>query len=224
MATKSFKTVLTLQGMEQRAVPATLLNGNLYIIGTPVADVVRVQTVSTADGNRLQVTENGVAELFKSSDVHIIKFWGLDGDDKFVYHGGKDVIAVGGSGNDTIVTGGGDDKLYGGNDRDVLKSGAGNDYLQGDSGNDWLEGGEGNDKLCGNSGNDVLDGGDGDDKLMGGAGKNVMFGGNGNDQFWFGPADSGALSAPVDTPDGTAYYYGIQDAHHSPGDMDRIWK
>jgi Ca2+-binding RTX toxin-like protein len=223
MAAKTTKTSLTLQGMEERAVPATLMNGNLYIIGTPANDVVKVEHISVNGVSMLQVTENGAVEQYKASDVHLIKFWGLDGDDKFVYHGEKDVIASGGNGNDTLITGGGNDKLYGGNGNDVLIGGAGNDSIWGGKGNDYLEGDDGNDRLYGEKGDDVLDGGNGNDILRGGAGKDVLFGGNGNDQFYGADKDSGALSSPVTTPDGTATNFGIQDAHHVPGDQDRIW-
>lgn len=218
------KTTLTLQGMEQRAVPAMLLNGNLYITGTPMNDVVEVKHVVVDGANKIQVTENGTDKLYNAGKVHLIKFWGLDGDDSFEYHGMRDVIAVGGTGNDTLISSGGNDKLYGGNDRDVLKSGSGNDALWGGKGNDRLIAGEGNDRLYGEQDNDILDGCDGNDKLHGGTGKDVMWGGYGNDQFWFGPADAGALSAPVTTPSGTATNYGIQDVHHTAGDMDRVWK
>lgn len=220
MAAKNLKSVsLNLQGMEERAVPASLSNGILYVVGTPHNDVVDVRRVTTDTSDVIQVTMNGHVSNWTPSKVHLIKFWGLDGHDNFVYQGGKDVIADGGAGNDTIQTGGGNDKLYGGSGRDVLVAGAGNDLLKGGSGNDWLEGGAGNDHLYGEDGNDVLDGQSGNDSINGGAGKDVAFGGSGNDEFWGVANNTGGLSAPVTTPDGTAYTYGIQDA--SSGDY--IW-
>jgi Ca2+-binding RTX toxin-like protein len=224
MAVKSIKSVsLTLQAMEERAVPASMANGILYIVGTPDNDTVDVRTVSVNNTNMIQVTENGSVDYWKPSDVHLIKFWGLDGNDTFIYHGSKDVVASGGNGYDYIKTDGGNDHLYGGNGNDTLIAGAGNDKLWGGNGSDRLEGGDGNDVLYGEKGNDVLDGGNGNDQLHGGDGKDVMFGGNGNDQFWGGSHDTGMLSAPVTTPDGTATSYGIQDAHNVPGDQDKIW-
>jgi Ca2+-binding RTX toxin-like protein len=222
MAAKFTKS-LTLQGMEERAVPATMANGILYITGTPFNDVVEVQHVAVNDQNMIQVTENGAVEQFKASTVHLVKFWGLDGDDTFTAKTMRDVVAVGGNGHDTIVTGGGNDRLYGGNGHDVLKGGAGNDKVWGGDGGDRLIGGDGNDWLHGEKGNDVLDGCDGNDKLWGGAGKDVLFGGIGNDEFRGGKNDVGELSAPVTVPDGTAYFYGIQDANTRTGEQDRIW-
>lgn len=67
--------------------------------------------------------------MYDGDKIHFIKFWDLDGDDSFEFHGMRDVITVGGSGNDTLICSGSNDKLYGGSDRDVLKSGAGNDAL-----------------------------------------------------------------------------------------------
>lgn len=218
MASKNIS--LTLQGMEERAVPATLLNGNLYVVGTPMNDTVEVQRVETSNGDMIQVNQNGVNEYFTPSQIHLVKFWGLDGDDSFVYHGSKDVVAIGGTGHDTLISGGGNDKLHGGSGHDVLKGRSGNDVIHGDNGNDWLAGGEGNDKLHGDKGNDVLLGGDGNDVLRGGAGKDVAFGGNGNDNFYGLAKDTGSLSAPISTPYGTAYFYGVQDFTSG---QDRIW-
>lgn len=224
MSAKSSKSVsLTLQGMEDRAVPATLANGVLYIVGTPFNDVVEVAPVTVGGVNKVQVTANGAVEQFKAADVHLIKFWGLDGDDRFESHGSKDVIAEGGTGNDHLRTRGGNDKLYGRSGHDTLISGSGNDSVWGGSGNDRLYGGDGNDKLYGESGRDVLSGGAGNDRLSGGSGLDVAFGGIGNDQFYGVKDNHGGLSAPVNTPDGTAYTYGIQDANTNPGDRDTIW-
>jgi len=218
MASK--KIFLTLQGMEERAVPATLLNGNLNIVGTPTNDTVDVRRVDTANGDMIQVNQDGNYQYFTPSQVHLVKFWGLDGDDSFVYSGSKDVVAMGGAGSDTLISGGGNDKLHGGSGHDLLRGHDGNDILLGDAGNDWLSGGDGNDKLHGDKGNDVLLGGDGNDVLRGGAGKDVAFGGNGNDQFYGLAQDTGSLSAPISTPYGTAYFYGIQDFDSN---QDRIW-
>ncbi|HEX3148916.1 MAG TPA: calcium-binding protein [Gemmataceae bacterium] len=222
MAAK-FTSKLTLHGMEERAVPASMANGILYITGTPFDDVVDVRHVTVNDTNMIQVTENGAVEQFKASTVHLIKFWGLDGDDSFTASTMRDIVAVGGSGNDTIVTSGGNDHLYGGNGRDVLKGGAGNDHIWGGDGGDRIIGGAGNDWLYGEKGNDVLDGCDGNDKLWGGAGLDVEWGGAGNDEFHGAKNNVGLLSAPVTTPSGTAYNYGIQDANTLPGDHDKVW-
>lgn len=222
MFANAIKTRLTLQGMEDRLVPATLLNGNLYIIGTPLNDSVDVRHVDVNGTNTVQVTENGAVSYFKSSSVHLIKFWGLDGDDEFVYQGMRDVVAHGGTGDDRIVTSGGNDHIYGHTGNDTLKGGSGNDVIHGNDGSDWIMGGAGNDKLFGENGSDKLDGGEGNDAIHGGSGLDVAFGGNGNDKFYGLKYNSGNLSGPVNLPSGTAYTFGVQDAHKVSGDFDKV--
>jgi Ca2+-binding RTX toxin-like protein len=212
MAARNLKSVsLTLQGMEERAVPAALANGVVAIKGTAGNDTVDVRTVTINRVDMIQVTQNGVVAAFRAGAVHLITFNGGKGDDEFEYFGSKDVIAHGGAGNDYIRTGGGNDHLYGDAGDDTLISNSGNDEVRGGSGNDWLEGGAGNDKLYGGKGDDVLQGGTGNDRIDGGAGLDVAWGGYGNDKFYNLSADAGALSAPVYSADGTAYNYGIQD-------------
>lgn len=224
MAATTRKSVsLTLQGLAERAVPAVLANGNLYITGTPFNDAIEVRHVVVGETNMIEVEQTGAAvQQFLAARVHLVKIWGLDGDDTITAHIGKDVVAIGGGGDDVITTGGGNDRLYGGNGYDVLVSGAGNDGLWGGNGNDWLEGGAGNDRLYGEKGNDVLDGGRGNDVIHAGAGNDVGFGGLGNDVFYGLKRDVGGLSAPVSTPSGTTYVFGIQDANVNAGDVDRI--
>lgn len=73
----------------------------------------------------------------------------------------RNLVLIGGDGNDLIV---------GFNTADTLDGGLGNDTLDGAEGNDTLIGGAGNDLLVGGAGNDLLNGGIGIDTLRGGLG------------------------------------------------------
>ncbi|WP_201832310.1 calcium-binding protein [Microvirga zambiensis] len=77
----------------------------------------------------------------------------------------KDGLAVGKSGNDTVL---GDSRA------NVLLGGGGNDTLRGRGATDAIDGGIGNDKLYGDSGDDLLSGGLGRDTLIGGAGSDYF--------------------------------------------------
>ncbi|GLQ34593.1 hypothetical protein GCM10007939_08760 [Amylibacter marinus] len=103
-------------------------------------------------------------------------------------HGGDgdDVIIIGNnSTNSTALGGRGDDMLVSGHGADVLIGGAGNDQLVGNNGADQLRGGNGRDVLLGGAGDDFLRGGHGDDTLQGGMGDDTLVGGSGSDQFVF---------------------------------------
>jgi hypothetical protein len=104
-----------------------------------------------------------------------------------------DLLAYGGSGNDTIYGGAGNDTVHAGPGNDIVYSQAGNDdlyggsgsdRLNGGSGNDYLNGGAGNDSLFGSSGVDYLNGSTGNDYLRGGSGSDRMFGSAGNDRIY----------------------------------------
>lgn len=89
----------------------------------------------------------------------------------------KDVIILGGAGNDTIDTASDDVSVDGG---------AGNDYIVSVSANSTIKGGAGNDSLIGSTeieNDDYFLGGDGADTLSGGTGKDTLTGGNGKDVF-----------------------------------------
>ncbi|XVV16228.1 calcium-binding protein [Actinoplanes sp. CA-131856] len=75
------------------------------------------------------------------------------------------LLAYGGTGNDTIRGASAGDILYGGSGADKLYGNGGADRIHGDSGNDRLDGG---------AGNDTLNGGAGKDQLVGGAGTNHL--------------------------------------------------
>jgi Ca2+-binding RTX toxin-like protein len=181
--------------LEDRFLMAAYIDrvGNLIVEGTSARDVAFVQ-VRQAD---VQVTLNGGIQRFPRSRVTagVVKFYGLDGDDRFTNSTALQAFAYGGRGNDTLNGGPGQDYLDGGDGNDILHAGEGNDTLRGGGGNDSLFGREGHDVLHGDDGHDRLDGGDDDDDLYGGRGNDtldggrgndVLFGGDGNDQLWGG--------------------------------------
>lgn len=125
-----------------------------------------------------------------------------DKNDKVVNKTPVELMAFGGSGNDTLWGGsgrdvlsgesgvdylygqGGNDGLYGDAGNDWVFAGSGNDTLTGGTGDDWLEGEAGNDKIWGEAGNDNLQGGTGNDTLHGDAGNDNVVGGAGNDRLY----------------------------------------
>ena len=100
-------------------------------------------------------------------------------------------IAVGGEGDDVLISGGrstvfvrggsGNDWILGGTANDVLSGEDGNDVIDGGAGNDMVRGHRGTDQLLGGEGDDVIDGGLDDDRLGGGDGADVLIGGRGDD-------------------------------------------
>lgn len=96
-----------------------------------------------------------------------------------------DLVALGTSGNDTIIPGSplSTDDYYvnGGAGNDTITTSDGDDFLVGGAGNDNLTGGGGNDKFIGGAGNDILDGGSGNDLLSGGDGNDTIRSGAGQD-------------------------------------------
>jgi hypothetical protein len=106
-------------------------------------------------GDKTKVT-CGLGELTMWVRVHA-----YDRGDSVTNKTRLQLIAYGGSGNDTIRGASAGDLIYGG---------SGNDTVYGNGGNDKIFGGSGRDKLYGGSGNDRLIGGTGKDKLRGGPG------------------------------------------------------
>ncbi len=100
---------------------------------------------------------------------------------------GKEGLAWGGDGNDTINASGGDNIVQGGKGDDALHGGTGAQYLAGDDGKDTLTGGSGDDTLYGGKGDDVLYGNSGNDKLYGNSGNDRLYGGPGRDTLSGGP-------------------------------------
>ena len=106
-------------------------------------------------GDRTKVT-CGLGELTERIRVRV-----YDRGDSVTNKTRLQLIAYGGSGNDTIRGASAGDLIYGE---------SGNDTVYGNGGNDKILGGSGRDKLYGGSGNDRLIGGPGKDKLRGGPG------------------------------------------------------
>ena len=188
-----------------------LVDGVLYVIGTPGKDIVNVKEVGRRDP-QIKVTAN--------FDVGDRRRGGSDGGSyggrdrgRNDCRGGSDGGSDGGGdhgadvsyfnpadveriaiylcdGDDHAVvgSGGSDGGSDGGTDGGLdiptlIDGGAGDDQLTGGAGNDILIGGSGNDHLNGRGGNDALSGGAGKDKLSGGHGLDVLIGGIGRDQL-----------------------------------------
>ncbi|WP_299493196.1 calcium-binding protein [Acaryochloris sp. IP29b_bin.137] len=124
-------------------------------------DISTVETLEVnSDGGDDQFT---VGDLSKTGLKNVIFNAGdgsdlLDGADATT-----DLLAVGGSGNDTLTSGSGKDTLMGENGNDILRGGRGADLLTGGAGNDIMFGGRGADDLNGGTGNDVMRGNRGAD-------------------------------------------------------------
>jgi len=168
---------LRLEQVEGRDVPSVTLpdpgqvvGGVLTITSDAGSDVVVVSS-DPATGD-IVVTAAGQAPVtFSSGDVSTILFVGGAGDDMFINQSALPAIALGGTGNDTLIAGSAASFLFGEDGNDVLVGGAGNDILIG---------GAGNDALAGQAGDDILVGGAGSDIVFGGAGSDTQFGGHDN--------------------------------------------
>ncbi len=167
-ATRSKSVRLSIQPLEDRAVPAGLVinpppilvphvtainnHGVLQITGTEEADTILVRQTSG------QIAVSGVAGSFAAGLIQRIEVTGL---------GGNDTIRL-----DSEIIGGGQ-PIY---KPCIVNGGAGNDVIVGGWGNDILLGNAGDDALYGNRGNDLLDGGTGRDQAFGGAGNDRIVG------------------------------------------------
>ena len=125
----------------------TIIDGNLVIAGSNVADSITVNTYTSGSAT---VTRNGVNST-----------WTIPTGGHVVIRGcaGNDAIAVNGPVSAEIYGGAGNDYLYGGSGQDMLWGEDGNDYLSLGAGNDVAIGGLGRDLLYGGNGNDILLGG-----------------------------------------------------------------
>ena len=111
---------------------------NVTINGTAGSDVI---TVTEHDGI---ITVSGLGQDINITDAGAgdrIVINGLDGDDVITasgLHGGIQLLANGGNGDDVLIGGSGNDTLTGGAGDDVLIGGPGQDILDGGSGNNVL--------------------------------------------------------------------------------------
>ena len=176
--------------------PVAIVNGNLVIRGTPLADAIFVLPANGAgdvDGRDFLVWQRGSspAPYRVAPGGHIKVFSGAGNDTVSIdgrirvateiYGEGGDDLLVGGSGRDLLIGGDGNDRLEGNGGDDRLEGGAGNDYLKGWDGSDRIFGASGNDVICGGNGNDLVLGEAGDDWLWGGDGLDIVIGGLGYD-------------------------------------------
>jgi hypothetical protein len=183
-------TVNTLEGRDlMAAIGFDAPTGVLTITGSAQNDVAKVSVVggqvkasltcySTAPPNLSFFSDT---KTFAYSAVKEVKFYGLDGDDKFTNLTFKKSTADGGLGNDVLTGGFGTDFLIGNYGDDCLTGSTGDDVLWGSGGHDSLCGGSGKDVLKGHGGNDRLAGGDGADQLFGGTGNDRLYGEGGQD-------------------------------------------
>ncbi|MGB8854710.1 MAG: hypothetical protein WCC69_14240 [Pirellulales bacterium] len=141
--------------------------GVVSIMGSEAGDVATV----SQQGKNVVVALTGVtSRTFKASQVKLVDFKGLGGDDSFTNNTAIRSRVDGGLGRDTLRGGSGADDIRGGGDNDRLFGNLGNDTLRGGAGNDDVYGDGGDDSLFGDDGDDHLDGRAGRDQLVGGAG------------------------------------------------------
>jgi hypothetical protein len=159
-------------------------SGVLTIEGAAANDVCVVRQTGRTLSASLNVGGGSTeTRSLRASDVKLIVFKGLDGDDSFTNETGIRAVANGGLGNDTLRGGRNADEIRGGNGSDNLFGNGGNDTLWGGRGDDYAEGGEGNDREYGEAGHDDLHGGRGDDTLSGGVGNDDIYGDEDNDDL-----------------------------------------
>jgi beta-lactam-binding protein with PASTA domain/Ca2+-binding RTX toxin-like protein len=176
------------------------LNFRFSLEGNSFAELIRRNTVAgdamgvvfrTADFIFNPSTPDGVLDPLNPNSPVIQTL--PDGTKQFFdpLHTGRNILYVGGPGDDRFLADIGDDTLYGN---------AGNDRLSGGDGDDTLVGGDGDDILFGGNGNDVLKGGPGDDAIstgpgfggdiaMGGDGNDFLVGGDDGVEYFAGPGD-----------------------------------
>jgi hypothetical protein len=165
---------LGLESLESREVPAlwagppaytNLVNGVLQVVGDSGHNAATVDQAGAEV--RVRITSTGssavVNRTFPRADVREIRFWGYDGNDRFVSNVNIPSTAWGGNNNDYLEGANAVDVFYGGDGNDTLVGYGGNDRLYGDAGNDRLVGMSGDDLLVAGLGTDSLDGGSGFD-------------------------------------------------------------
>jgi Ca2+-binding RTX toxin-like protein len=136
---------LALTRLEDRTVPAvtaSLVNGNLTVLGDSAANAI---DVGYANG---QISVSGVG-FFAAANVRGITVDGGDGDDVINVSSALPTgcLLFGGYGNDRIMGGGGADQLFGGLGNDVLDGGLNNDVIYGGAGNDTINDSNGSNQV-----------------------------------------------------------------------------
>ena len=192
----------------RRLLSATLVDGTLTVLGTPLWDDIRVYRrpgptdapvyaveIGPRDGRRPTLTWE-----FPLQDVRSVVVRSGSGDDvvdlgaatfplpRSTEYGPLTVPS-------RVDSGIGNDRVYGGTSRDMIVDPFGNERIEGGQGDDWINagwgrdvvhGGIGGDIVFGGTGNDFLEGGPGDDRLYGGSGDDVVHGDGGNDRLYGG--------------------------------------
>jgi Ca2+-binding RTX toxin-like protein len=187
------KSRLGIEALEKRDLMASILfnapTGVLTITGSSQDDVASVAVVGMQVKASLTCYSDAPPNLSFFSDtesfaigsVKEIKFYGLDGKDKFTNGTSIKSTADGGLGDDQLTGGTGADSFVGNYGDDILTGNGGNDVLWGSGGHDKLYGGTGKDVLKGHGGNDWLYGGSNNDQLFAGSGEDHVYGNGGND-------------------------------------------
>jgi len=145
--------------LEVRALmSASLLNGNLTITGTELADTI---AVNQANATQIAVVIGADTQLFLAADVQKLTINALGGEDSVTINVNRTSDVHGGAGNDTMNGGDGDDTFDGDQGSDVISGGVGNDTNVWDpgDGSDRFDGGAGGfDTLLfnGSDGNEVM--------------------------------------------------------------------
>lgn len=180
----------------------TVSTGEVLIGGTDEADIAQVSQA----GDTVTITQQGFeTRTFSASEITLITFVGLDGDDFFENQTAIPSSAFGLGGNDTLIGGSGIDRLFGNGGEDIIRGNAGDDFLVAGNGDDNVDAGAGNDLVIGVRGINSIEGGTGDDSIFGGleddiitdsSGSNTLVGSTGNDSIRGGSDDDLIFGGP----------------------------
>ena len=192
---------MMIDSLESRTfLSAALLKGGLLAVKAESNTAAVITVALSADGSKVDVTENGNTKSFDKAKVKAVRVVGSNLADSITVAGtlAIPVRLFGGAGNDTIIAGNDPTLIHGGIGDDTLTGGSANDRIYGAPGHDILTGLAGNDLMVGGAGNDTISGGDGDDVLFGYAGTNTLTGGSGKDIFHLGKSSTATDASAAD--------------------------
>ncbi|MEM9410521.1 MAG: calcium-binding protein [Planctomycetota bacterium] len=216
-ATTKNRDYQVLEPRQMLAAGITFDAGTVFIEGSNDNDSVQVNL----NGDWVIVTmTGGFEESYDLSTVDLIRFRGLDGDDRFTNNTNINATAFGHDGNDRFVGGGGHNRFQGGKGDDVLIGGGRNDSLRGRGGDDIILGGRRHDRLFGGDGNDEIRGEHGRDRINGDAGEDQLIGGDHDDRI-----NGGVGNDNINGNDGNDRLFGGDDDDTINGGdgLDRIF-